>query len=104
MHLKRIPYQYIAVNLKKGSQLDAEYSSKINGIMQVPTLMIDGHTLTQSVAIMEYLEESRRFSGRRLLPDDPNARDLGSSGSNLRPLNLRDSSRYSMMATDCVNV
>ena len=61
MHLKNVPYEYIAVNLKAGNQLDSEYSSKINAMRQVPTLMIDGYTLTQSVAIMEYLEESRRF-------------------------------------------
>mmetsp|Transcript_46934 Transcript_46934/g.75133 ORF Transcript_46934/g.75133 Transcript_46934/m.75133 type:complete len:241 (+) Transcript_46934:20-742(+) len=73
LNLKNIKYQYVAVNLKEGGQYDSGYKSK-NSMQQVPTLLIDGQTLTQSVAIMEYLEESRRYSGRRLLPDNPKSR------------------------------
>ena len=32
--------------------------------------MIDGHALAESVAIVEYLEETRKDT-RRLLPEDP---------------------------------
>ena len=43
---------------------------------QVSTLLIDGITITQSVAIMEYLKESRKYSGHSLLPYDPKSRAL----------------------------
>jgi len=46
-----------------------EYSA-INPFKQVPTLVIDGQTLTQSLAIIEYLDESRP-QPPRLLPSDP---------------------------------
>ena len=36
---------------------------------RVPALVIDGHTLGESVAILEYLEETRKE--RPLLPEDP---------------------------------
>jgi glutathione S-transferase len=39
--------------------------------LQIPTLLIDGHKLSQSLAIMEYLEETRPSAGLgRLLPAD----------------------------------
>ena len=41
----------------------------INPLGQVPTLFIDGHQMTQSVAILEYIEETR--PEHPLLPKDP---------------------------------
>ena len=75
LELKRIPYKYVPINIKTGEQFKSTYASQ-NGMQQVPTLCIDGLTISQSVAIMEYLEESRRFSGHRLLPDNPKSRAL----------------------------
>ncbi|OQV18900.1 putative maleylacetoacetate isomerase 1 [Hypsibius exemplaris] len=46
----------------------AEYR-QLNAMGQVPCLIIDGQTLTQSVAIIEYLEETR--PDLPLLPKDP---------------------------------
>lgn len=59
--LKKLSYEYIAINLLQGEQLADTYRSK-NPIAQVPTLEItdddgDVTTLTQSLAILEYLEE-----------------------------------------------
>lgn len=51
--------------------MDASYT-KMNPSEEVPTLIIDGNTLTQSLAIIEYLEETR--SGVPLLPKDPASR------------------------------
>lgn len=67
---KGIDYEYKAVNLVKdgGQQLTEEYKA-LNPIKQVPTLVIDGITLGQSMAILEYLEETR--PEKRLLPVDP---------------------------------
>eukprot|EP01084_Bolivina_argentea_P171175 296565_1 len=74
LNLKKINYKkYVAINLKTGAQLDNKYTD-VNSMQQVPTLVIDNQILTQSMSIMEYLEESRRYSGSRLLPDDPKQR------------------------------
>eukprot|EP01084_Bolivina_argentea_P303451 523902_1 len=75
LQLKNISYKYIAINLKSGAQFDDKYTVK-NPMKQLPTLLIDGQTLTQSVAIMEYLEESRTYSGHRLFPDSMHKRAL----------------------------
>lgn len=57
---KRIEYEYHAVNLIKdgGEQKQPAYAA-INPSRLVPSLAIDGHVLAQSIAILEYLEESR---------------------------------------------
>lgn len=70
LNLKAIKYEYIAVDLQNDEQLHKEYSTGINPMAQVPTLVIDGITLTQSVPILEYLEERDKAYGVRLLPDD----------------------------------
>lgn len=71
--LKGLPYEYVAVNIAKGDQLGDEYRAK-NPIGQVPTLEItedDGtvRTLTQSIAILEYLDD--RWLEPAILPRDP---------------------------------
>ncbi len=60
LELKGIAYEYKAVNLIKdgGEQLKDDYAS-LNSMKVVPTLLIDGAYLNQSVAILEYLEETR---------------------------------------------
>ncbi|KAI0210000.1 Maleylacetoacetate isomerase [Lamellibrachia satsuma] len=67
---KNIDYEYRAVHLVKGGgeQHTDEYKT-LNPSRQVPTLIIDGTTLTQSMAIIEYLEETKE--GRHILPKDP---------------------------------
>ncbi|KAH9519028.1 Glutathione S-transferase zeta-1 [Bulinus truncatus] len=56
--LKDIKYEYKAVHLvKDGGQQHSEEYKRLNPMEQVPTLVIDGHTLTQSLPIIEYLEE-----------------------------------------------
>jgi maleylpyruvate isomerase len=71
--LKQIAYEYVAVNIAIGEQLTGSYRAK-NPIAQVPTLEItedDGRriVLTQSLAILEYLDE--RFPEPSILPRDP---------------------------------
>ncbi len=66
---KGIEYEYVAVDLfKEGGQQNSEEYKKLNPFTRVPTLIIDGHTLNESVAIIEYLEETRK--NRPLLPSD----------------------------------
>jgi maleylacetoacetate isomerase len=67
--LKQIPYEYHAINLLEKEQLKADFL-KINPQGQVPALWIDGQMLTESVAIAEYLEETRP-GPVGLLPKDP---------------------------------
>lgn len=76
--LKNIQYEYVAVNLIKegGDQNAPDYQVK-NAMAQVPLFQIEHETgkvveLTQSVAILEYLEE--RFPDPPLLPSDPLSR------------------------------
>jgi maleylacetoacetate isomerase len=66
--LKGISYDGVWVDLYKGEHLGTRYS-EVSPINQVPCLEIDGHRLFQSVAIVEYLEETRPKP--QLLPEDP---------------------------------
>ncbi|KAL5008607.1 hypothetical protein ScPMuIL_014188 [Solemya velum] len=68
--LKKIDYDYSAVNLIKdgGQQFSEDFKVK-NPMCQVPALFIDKVSLTQSVPIMEYLEETRPEPA--ILPKDP---------------------------------
>jgi len=68
--IKGVDYEYKAVHLVKdgGQQLTNEHAA-INTLKQVPAMQIDGITICQSSAIIEYLEETR--SGPPLLPADP---------------------------------
>lgn len=70
--LKGIDYAYRPVNLLKGEQRGAEYL-KTNPQGLVPTLITDdGETLTQSLAIAEYLEETHPEPP--ILPHSPSLR------------------------------
>lgn len=75
LNLKKLGFEYNAVHLLKdgGQQLKDDYAA-LNPMKEVPTLLIDGNTLTQSQAIIEYLEETR--SEPALLPQDPAERCL----------------------------
>ena len=74
LNLKDIEYEYIPINLQKNEQFNIKYSDSLNFMKQVPTLVIDNIILTQSVPIIEYLEERDKAHGVRLLPNDLNAR------------------------------
>ena len=55
--LKGLDYDYVPIDLIKGEQREAAYKA-INPQGLTPTLDLgDGHVLTQSVAILEWLEE-----------------------------------------------
>ncbi|KAM8921311.1 maleylacetoacetate isomerase [Pelodytes ibericus] len=71
--LKRIEYDQHPISLIKdgGIQHTEEYK-RINPMQQVPALQIDGVTLNESLAIIEYLEETR--PNPPLLPQDPKKR------------------------------
>ena len=68
LNLKGLAYDYIPIHLRKGEQRGADYLT-INPQGLVPTLEIDGHGITQSLAIIEYLDETH--PDPPLLPADP---------------------------------
>ena len=70
LNLKRLSYEQIPIHLRRGGgeQFGANYKA-INPQSLVPTLEDSGRILTQSLAIMEYLEE--RYPKPPLLPADP---------------------------------
>ena len=70
LHLKGLAFEYVTVNIVANDQFGDAYRV-LNPHTQVPTLVItelDGTTrvLTQSLAILEYLDE--RFSGPEYVP------------------------------------
>ncbi|MGX8011863.1 maleylacetoacetate isomerase [Mesorhizobium sp. ORM8.1] len=68
LNLLGIPYETVPVNLLEKEQRAPQHLAR-NPQGLVPVLEIDGLRLTQSLAIIEYLDETRPGSG--LLPPDP---------------------------------
>lgn len=71
LNLKGIAVESSTYDLTKGAHLSEEYA-KINPQRLVPSLEVGGDILTQSIAIMEYLEETH--PANPILPRDPAAR------------------------------
>jgi maleylacetoacetate isomerase len=67
LNLLGIDYKTVPINLLDGAHKTSEYLA-LNPQGLVPTLVIDGKTLTQSMAIIEYLAELRPEYA--LLPPD----------------------------------
>ena len=69
--VKGLPYDYVPVNLLDGSQHSDAYGA-VNRQHLVPALVTDDGVLTQSLAILEWLEET--FPTPHLLPEGAGAR------------------------------
>ncbi|MEY4761198.1 MAG: Maleylpyruvate isomerase [Pseudomonadota bacterium] len=91
LNLKGLAYDQVAVNLRVEEHLRDEYA-RINPQRLVPALVEGEHVLTQTPAIIEWLEE--RFPAPALLPKDPydraHVRALAALvGCDIHPLNNR---------------
>jgi maleylpyruvate isomerase len=98
LNLKSLPYTTHGVNLLKdgGEQWMAPYRD-VNPQSRVPTLVHDGQRFSQSLAIIEYLDET--FPGARLIPKDPvdraRVRMLSHIiASDIQPLQNTSTTRY----------
>jgi maleylacetoacetate isomerase len=70
LNLKGLPYEAVPVHLvKNGGEQKLDAYRAVNPNALLPTLEIDDATITQSLAIIEYLDETH--PGVPLLPPDP---------------------------------
>jgi maleylacetoacetate isomerase len=69
--LKGVSYRSVQLDLTKGEQSDAEYLA-LNPQGLVPALAIDGHLLTQSLAIIDYLDAN--YKDPPMVSSDPSSR------------------------------
>lgn len=67
LHYKQIEFSYKPVHLLKNEQRSKDYL-QVNPLGGVPTLFHNGHYISESMAICEYLEEV--FQEHPLLPKD----------------------------------
>jgi maleylacetoacetate isomerase len=71
LNLKGIDYESRPIDLREGAQRSADYRA-LNPQCLIPMLEIDGHRLTQSLAILTYLD--MRYPSQPLLPASAEAR------------------------------
>lgn len=64
---KGIPYEYKAIDLVQGEQFSEDFK-KLNSFCSVPVLVDNGLVISESAAILEYLEE--KYPGPSLFPAD----------------------------------
>ncbi|MGY3531867.1 maleylacetoacetate isomerase [Bradyrhizobium sp. USDA 4452] len=69
--LKNLAFEEIDIDILSGRQFDPGFA-EVNPGHAVPTLVHDGHRISQSAAIIEYLDEVHPEP--RLLPADPRER------------------------------
>lgn len=67
LNLKSLPYEERVIDLVKGAQHASEFDA-INPQHVLPVFEFEGKTLTQSLAIMEYIDE--RWPEKSYLPKD----------------------------------
>ena len=80
LNLKGIDYKMVNINLLEAEEQGEDYL-KINAQGLVPSLLDDGAIITQSLAIVEYLDE--KYSDNPLLPSKPIERALVRSLANI---------------------
>ncbi|KAL2492050.1 Glutathione S-transferase Z1 [Abeliophyllum distichum] len=96
LNLKGLSYEYRSVNLAKGEQFTPEFE-KLNPLMYVPVLVDGDVVISDSYAILLYLEE--KYPCKALLPVDPqlkaiNLQTASIVSSSIQPLHMLSLSKY----------
>ncbi|XP_021756262.1 glutathione S-transferase 2-like [Chenopodium quinoa] len=91
LNLKGLQYEYKPVDLIKGEQFNPEFE-KINPLRYVPVLVDDGVVVSDSLAILMYLED--KYPQNQLLPADPCRRALNLQAASIvscsmQPLHMK---------------
>jgi len=71
LRLKGLPFEETSIDILSGEQFEPGYEA-VNAERVVPTFTHDGHSLFQSLAIIEYIEDIKPEP--RLIPKDPKER------------------------------
>ena len=71
LHLKQLAFDYVSINIRKNEQHAPAFRA-VNPLGLIPALDHDGAIITQSTAIIEYLEDIHPTPS--LMPADPIAR------------------------------
>src|SRR5450759_619717 len=71
LRLKGLSFEEIPIDILSGEQFKPDYEA-VNAERVVPTFIHDGHSVFQSLAIIEYLEDIQ--PNPRLIPQDPKER------------------------------
>jgi maleylacetoacetate isomerase len=85
LRLKGLPFEETSIDILSGEQFEPGYE-KVNAERVVPTLIHDGHSVFQSLAIIEYIEDITPEP--RLMPADPKERAYARA---LALMNIADS-------------
>jgi maleylacetoacetate isomerase len=71
LKLKGLPFEETPIDILSGEQFKPGYEA-VNAERVVPTFIHDGHSVFQSLAIIEYMDDV--WPEPRLMPDDPRER------------------------------
>jgi maleylacetoacetate isomerase len=71
LKLKGLPFEETPIDILSGEQFKPGYEA-VNAERVVPTFIHDGHSVFQSLAIIEYMDDV--WPDPRLMPDDPRER------------------------------
>jgi maleylacetoacetate isomerase len=71
LRLKGLPFEEIPIDILTGEQFEPDYSA-VNAERVVPTFIHNGHSIFQSLAIIEYLDDIQPKP--RLIPEDTKER------------------------------
>jgi maleylacetoacetate isomerase len=71
LRLKGLPFDEIPIDILSGEQFEPAYAA-VSAERVVPTFIHDGHSIFQSLAIIEYLDDIQPKP--RLVPQDPKER------------------------------
>jgi maleylacetoacetate isomerase len=71
LRLKGLPFEETSIDILSGEQFQPDYAA-VNAERVVPTFIHNGHSIFQSLAIIEYLDDIQPEP--RLIPKDPKER------------------------------